>query len=81
MRRRVVLDTHVGRVQLVPVRDRYCLVAVEDNPRRGVLASFGKVEDALRWAASRRRADGALVFEGTEIDPEEHITGDTTTLP
>lgn len=77
---RVILASHAGTVEVKRTRGRYVIVPVEDNPRKGILASFGKVEDALRWCASQRRQDGTLIFENSGEAPEQEtaaMLGDT----
>lgn len=81
MHPRVILQSHVGTVEVRPAGDRYVVVPVADNPRKGTLATFGRPEDALRWCASRRSADGTLAFEDDATAPEretsEFMYGDT----
>lgn len=78
MHPRVILQTHVGTVEVkrIPARqgdehatERYAVVCI-DGTRKGIVASFGKPEDALRWCASQRRQDGTLIFENAGVAPE-----------
>lgn len=81
MHPRVILKTHAGTVEVKPVSGRYVVIpAGDDCYRKGILASFGRPEAALRWCASQRRQDGTLIFENAGEAPETEtavMLGDT----